>query len=381
MTRALPDGYVRASVKYIDDRNQFILPMPFADPDHPDYVLGLSDYGSMNTPEGVDVQVPTPTGDLTLPLDNGLKTAATWFTVDAALGIGDGWRLQNTIQAMQNDQEWNGLVPTNAFTVDQYVTGDVGEGGLGLPPGTTIDLTYTNHFDDRGDPLPFDTPNGLVAPGGQWYIDKPISAIHDQLQLRRTFGPHTLALGAYFANYTEDNHWYFTDLLTDVRDIPRFLDAVVTVPGGAPTPVTNMASATTCWGMSAGPARPPSSRAWSAVSSSSPGGCGRTWGSEWSTTTTCRPRRTPTSSIWTAIRPTTFDNVQFGNNSFRHFSRSITDWAGSLGLNFGCATTSPCYAAGSRGYKMPALDDFLNAVARSRRTCSRPRRCSPSKGE
>ena len=238
VTRTFPTGYVRASFKYIDDRNQFILPMPFTDPDHPDYVPGLSDYGSMNTPEGIDVQVPTPGGDLTLPLDNGLKTAATWFTVDAALSLANGWRLQNTIQAMQNDQEWNAIVPVNAFTVDQFVTAPPDEGGLGLPAGSTIDLTFTNHFDNLGQHLSFDTPNGLVAPGGQYYIDKPISAIHDQLQLRRTFGPHALALGAYVANYSQDNHWFFSDILTDVRDIPRFLDAVVTPPGGMPTPVT-----------------------------------------------------------------------------------------------------------------------------------------------
>ena len=69
MTRAFQGGYVRASVKHIDDRNQFILPMPFTDPHDPDYVTGLSDYASMNTPEGIGVQVPTPGGDLTFPLD------------------------------------------------------------------------------------------------------------------------------------------------------------------------------------------------------------------------------------------------------------------------------------------------------------------------
>ena len=41
----------------------------------------------MNTPEGLDLRVPTPTGDLTLPLDNGLKTKATWFTADASFDL------------------------------------------------------------------------------------------------------------------------------------------------------------------------------------------------------------------------------------------------------------------------------------------------------
>ena len=58
---------------------------------------------------------------------------------------------------------------------------------------------------------------------------------------------------------------------------------------------------------------------------------------------------------------TTFDNETFGNNTFRHFSKSITDWSASAGLNFRLNDRVGLYATGSRGYKMPALDDFLNA--------------------
>jgi outer membrane receptor protein involved in Fe transport len=363
VTRAFPSGYVRASVKYIDDRNQFILPLPFTDPDDPDYVPGLSDYGSMNTPEGIDVQVPTPGGDLTLPLDNGIKTAATWFTVDAALDLANGWRLQNTIQTMQNDQEWNAIAPLNAFTVDQFVIAPPEEGGLGLPPGTAVELTFTNHFDDLGRPLPFDTPNGLVAPGQQVHIDKPISAIHDQLQLRRAFGPHAVALGAYVANYTQDNHWFFSDILTDVRNIPRFLDAAVTLPGGPPTPVTSNGFRKFLIGIANGTGQ-------TSIFSGVAGG-------EVQLTERLRAdlgiRLEHADYVQSAenLAPfdldedtlTTFDSGLFGNNSFRHFSHGITDWAGSLGLNLRLRRDLAVYAAAARGYKMPSLDEFLNAVA------------------
>jgi outer membrane receptor protein involved in Fe transport len=60
---------------------------------------------------------------------------------------------------------------------------------------------------------------------------------------------------------------------------------------------------------------------------------------------------------------TTFDNEMFGNNSYRHFALEITDWAGSLGLNFAFRKNLALYAAGSRGYKMPALDAFVAAAA------------------
>ena len=164
ITRRLDNGYIRASVKHINDRNQFILPLPLANPEDPDYVPGFSNYGSMNTPEGLDLEVPTPDGTLRLPLDNGLRTDATWFTVDAAIDLDDNWRIQNTAQAMQNDQEWNALLPNNMVTAADYIS------SLALPAGTTAQLFFTNQFDDTGARLPFDTPNGLVALAGEWHV-------------------------------------------------------------------------------------------------------------------------------------------------------------------------------------------------------------------
>jgi hypothetical protein len=105
------------------------------------------------------------TGDLTLPLDNGLKTRATWFTADVGFDLGNSWYLQNTPTA---------------------------QGLLGSPSGTTFQYFFTNHFAATGAPARFDTPNGLVAPGGEWHVEKPISAVQDQLTLRRKFGRHSL---------------------------------------------------------------------------------------------------------------------------------------------------------------------------------------------
>ena len=239
VTRLLDRGYLRFSVKHINDRNLFIVPLPFTNSADPQYVPGFSDYGSMVTPEGLDIRVPTPNGTLTLPLDNGLKTKATWFTADVSLDLSEDWHLQNTAQVMQNDQEWNAIPNGNLFTAADYITAPTGSGGLGFPAGSTGQYFFTNHKDAFGVRLPFDTPNGLVAAQGQWHVEKPISAVQNQLSLRRSFGAHSLNIGGYFANYTQENRWFFTDILNDVRNNPRFLDLVVTpAGGGAPVTVT-----------------------------------------------------------------------------------------------------------------------------------------------
>jgi outer membrane receptor protein involved in Fe transport len=359
LTRRLDNGYLRASVKHINDRNQFILPLPFTNAEDPEYVPGFSNYGAMSTPEGLDLQIPTPDGSLRLPLDNGLRTEATWFTVDAAIDLDENWRIQNTAQAMQNDQEWNALLPFDALPAADYLA------GLGLPAGTTGQFFFTNHFDDTGDPLAFDTPNGLVAPGGEWHVEKPISAIHDQIQLRRQFGPHSFAVGAYLAHYTQENRWFFTDILTDVRDNPRFLDLVVTEPAATPRAAT--------------------SNGFRNFLSNYVNGTGETnvvsgvVGGEIQLTDQLRAdmgvrveynnyvqssENTETVDL-DADPTTTFNNILYGNNTFRHFTHDITDWAGSLGLNYVVNDNLAVFAAGSRGYKMPALDELLNASAQA----------------
>ncbi|MGH7507934.1 MAG: TonB-dependent receptor domain-containing protein [Gemmatimonadales bacterium] len=364
ITRLLDNGSLRFSVKHINDRNQFILPLPFADPDNPDYVSGFSNYGSMNTPEGLDLRVPLPSGDLTLPLDNGLKTDATWFTADVALQLSDEWHLQNTAQVMRNDQEWNALLPFNALPSATYITAPAGEGGLGFPAGSTGQFFFTNHFDALGNPLAYDTPNDLVAPGGEWHVEKPLTAVQNQLSLRRSFGSNALSIGGYFANYTQDNRWFFTDILTDVRDNPRFLDLVVT-PGGG------------------GPAVNVTQNGFRKYLSNYVNGAGHATivsgvvGGEVQLTERLRADLGVRVEYNTFVQSsentaefdmdedpaTTYDNVIFGNNSFRHFTRDITDWSGSLGLNFRLNENVSLYGSGARGYKMPALDEFLNATA------------------
>jgi iron complex outermembrane recepter protein len=364
ITRLLDSGYLRFSVKHIDDRNLFIVPLPFTNSTDPEYVPGFGNYGSMVTPEGVDIRVPTPNGTLTLPLDNGLRTKATWFTADVSLDLSEDWHLQNTAQVMQNDQEWNAIPNGNLFTAADYITAPVGSGGLGFPAGSTGQYFFTNHKDALGNPLPFDTPNGLVARQGEWHVEKPISAVQNQLSLRRSFGAHSLNIGGYFANYTQDNRWFFTDILNDVRDIPRFLDLVVTpAGGGAPVNVTQ--------------------NGFRKFMSHYVNGSGQTTivsglvGAEVQVTERLRAdlgvRVEYSDYVQSAENTsqfdldgdplTTYDDEKFGNNTFRHFNRSITDWSGSLGLNFRANENVSFYAAGARGYKMPALDELLEATA------------------
>ena len=363
VTRLLDNGYLRFSAKIINDRNQFILDLPFEDANNPRFVPGFGDYGSFNTNEALGLSVPTPIGTQQLPLDNGLRTNAQWFTVDAGFDMKNDWHLRNSAQAMHNDQEWNALVPSNAMTVGDFLNGPKGQGGLGLPLGSTIQLTYTNLFDTEGDHVAFDTPNGLVAPGQDIHVSKPLSAFQDQLTLSKVFGKHSVSAGAYFANYTQTNNWYFTQVLTDVGDNTHFLDAVVTAPGGAVTQYTNNGFLNEMSGYTNGTGQ-------TTIFSGVLGGTfqltdklkadlgGRV---EYDNFVQSSEN---TASFDLDNNPNTpYDNETFGNGSFRHFEKGMTDWAALIGLNYALNDNFSLFASGSRGYKMPALDEFLQASA------------------
>src|SRR5205814_8881339 len=117
-----------------------------------------------------------PGGHLVLPLDNGLRTNGYWLTADANFDIGSGWNFQNIAQVMQNKQEWNAIVPFNVQTAASWIT------SLGIVADSTK-LYFTNEFDSSGaNRVRFNTPNGLVAPSGEWHVEKPISAFQNQVR-------------------------------------------------------------------------------------------------------------------------------------------------------------------------------------------------------
>jgi len=364
VTRLLDNGYLRFSAKVINDRNQFILDLPFENPSDPRFVPGFGTYGSMNTNEATGLSVPTPIGTQALPLQNGLRTDASWFTADAGFDLANDFHIRNSAQVMHDNQEWNALVPSNAMSVNDFVTGPKGQAGLGLPVGSTVQLFYTNVFDAAGNKVPFNTANGLVAPGQDIHVAKPISAFQDQLQLRKGWGNNnSISAGAYFANYTQDNHWYFTQVLTDVADNPHLLDAIVTPSGGSPTPYTRNGFLNQMSGYTNG----------SGQTSVFSGVLGGTFqltdklkadlGGRVEHDSYVQSSENTGSFDLDGNPNTLYDNETFGNGSFRHFSKGMTDWAASVGLNYALKDNLSIYGSASRGYKMPALDEFLQAAA------------------
>ncbi len=412
ITREFRNGYVRASLKVINDRNQFILDLPYMYPDSSNLtnyqrVPGFSATGSMNTNEGNGISVPTPDGQLGLPLQNGLLTHAYWLTADAAFDLSNGWNIQNAAQLMQDRQEWNAIVPFDvqdtSVAVASWLTqywGSYYQGvlqgsgripstadslSISVQPGYRYSLSYPNVLGPNGAPMAYSAANGLLSPGGEWHVSKPIGAFQDQLTLRKSLpNDNSVSLGLYFANYNQTNNWYFTDIFTDVADNPHFVDLNITnanvvfhyvnagVRDSVVVPLANFAA--TRNGFRRFVSNYVNGVGQTTVFSGVLGGSyhltdrlradlGGRYESDAYVQTSQNTAVTPVGGD-TANSPNLYDQVVWGaGSSYRHFSRTITDWAVSVGLNYEVTPQTSVYALGSRAYKMPALDEFLNASA------------------
>ncbi|HEV2751237.1 MAG TPA: TonB-dependent receptor [Gemmatimonadales bacterium] len=404
LTRNFNNGYFRTSLKIIDDRNQFILDLPFNGGNSPQYVPGFSNYGSMNTNEGNNISVPTPDGQMNLPLDNGLQTKAYWLTAAAGFNLAHGWNIENSAQLMSDHQEWNALVPGDVMPADtavrKYLTqywGNYYQGvlqgrgtipanaqgiAIHVQPGYTYGLTYPNVTDVSGNPTAFNNSNGLLAPGQDIHVVKPISAFQDQLTFKKALeGGHNVSLGIYFANYQQNNQWRFTDILTDVQDNPHFVDMKInnanvvytyTVGGVPESTVVNLANfGATKNGFRRFQSGPfVNAEGQTTVFSTVLGGSFRL---------SDRLRadlgvryenddyvETSQNSNTVAVNGDSLNSLNLVNqdvwgapSSFRHFRKNIGDWAASAGLNYSLTDQTSLYALGSRAYKMPALDEFI----------------------
>ncbi len=364
VTRLLENGYVRFYIKYINDRNQFILPLPFQNPDDPSYVPGFSKNGAMSTNEGNHVKVPLPTGEqLELPLDDGIRTRGFWLTAETSFHLGGGWELLNIARVMSADHAWNAIVPFDVLFADDWARGvlqDLISRGI-VPPNATYQLLFTNVRDAAGNRVPFNTPNGLISPGGEWHVEKPISDFSNLFRIHKAFANHSLTFGLYFAYYTQKNLWYFTEILTDVRDNPHFVDMVVTWPGGQ-LDVTkngfrrflslyvNGNGHTTLLAGFAGDEIRIGDRLRIDL------------GFRVEHANYVQVVENPTTVDLDGNPNTLYNNVAWGDMTFRQFEFGITDWAASAGINY---TIVPgelaIYAQATRGYWMPALDEFLFA--------------------
>lgn len=363
-------GHARVSLKYLNDRNTFFLPVPFKGQFDAaghltgnDFVAGFPVDGTLTSHEGVGAQVPLPQGGtLTLPLDDGQRQEGTSATAELRLYFAEGrWEIQNTTRALQMDHSWNAMLPFELMDKDAWAQKVLGA-------ATPYRITCTNLsgapvLGSAGCP----TENNLVALGGQWLVKKPMTNVSNQLKLTKwaEIGSteHTIIGGLYFGHYTADNTWYFNDTVTDVRSRPHFLDLQELDGSG------NVVRDVTQHGFRSYLSNYVNGRANATVLAAFAGDeikinenlrvdlAGRIERDFY------RQNVELTRQVDLGDPTTSADNsVSTGTGAFRRVNVGFTDWALSAGGNYSLTESMSLYARASRGYKMPLLDQYLFAT-------------------
>jgi iron complex outermembrane receptor protein len=384
VTRLMDNGFVKFSAKYIDDRNLFLLPSPHQNLADPTFVPGFSETGSYTTPEGVDLSVPLPRGnDLTFPLDNGIHTKGGWLTGEFNINLGNDWNFEDIVQKMSVDHQWNALPAGGPVFANEYAQGILN--GLitngTVPAGSAFQLLFTNHFDGKGNKLPYDTPNGLLEAGNEFRVDKPISSFANQFTIRKLFGNHQIAFGNYFAYYTQGNQWRFANVLTDIRDNPRFVDLVILRPDGTTFDVTKNGFRNFLGTYKNANGNNTLVAIFGSDEVKLSDLLRLDVGFRYEHQNYFQTAENVSTFDLDGNPQTTYNNEQFGNNTFRHFEFNIADVAYSAGLNYQLQPDHlAVYGSYTHGFWMPALDEFIDITTQQSIDLFEPRKTNTVEG-
>jgi outer membrane receptor protein involved in Fe transport len=366
VTRLFDAGYVTVYGKYINDKNIFYLPLPLQpgklDGDvvklESDFVSGFPSDGTMTSRSATFLKIPLPSnnGELTLPLQDGIAQTGGTLMVDVAIALDNGWNLRNTGRAMNLDHQWNALLPFEIVDADSYVAGQLAATG-----GANAALAYAD------DGSTFGTPNNLLSLGGLWHVEKPVTNFSNQLLLSKEYESaggliNSITIGGYFGHYTADNRWFFNDVLTEVADQPRLVDLTITDAAGGIVSATqngfraylpfyvNAFGNATLFSIFAGDEIQVTERLRLDIGA-------RYEHDEY------EQNVENTAKFDLGDTLTTADDAElFGTRSYQRVDVTFDEWAASIGINYALNGQTSLYARGSRGYKMPLLDQFLFAT-------------------
>ena len=299
------------------------------------------------------IPLPQGNGEFSLPLEDGIAQVGGTFIADFGFTFPNEWSIQNTLRVMNLSHENNAMPPGQPTPVNDFVQGFLDD----APPGATAELTLVS------DGSTFSAPNNLVQNALLWHVERPVSNFSNQFLLKKTAvagqTTHNLTLGTYFGFYTADNLWMFNNVLTDVRNAPRFLNLRIRDASGAVIQEVTENGFTSYLGLYVN-------------------GTGNATlisvfaGDEIQLTDRLRidiggrferdeyEQNIENTEPFDLGGPSDADDaVNWGNRTFTRRQADYNEWAASVGVNYLVTDQISVYARGSRGYKMPLLDQFI----------------------
>ena len=205
LTRDFDAGSVLFYARYLNDKNQFITPIPLIQQGTDDFSKfpgfdPLKD--TYNSKALQHVFLPSyPGGGKNVDLADGRGADFKFFGINFDAEFGDGWTLVDRLLVDDGDADTNALFSgTNPAALnDKLYNLSTDLGGLALPQGSA-----TANFVGGGALAPTQS----VIDQGWWHIHKELFMVNNDLRLSKLlFEGNTLTAGLYVAYYTMDDKW------------------------------------------------------------------------------------------------------------------------------------------------------------------------------
>lgn len=202
----LDNGTMMVFARYLNDRNQFITPIPLIQhgADQFSAYPGFDPLTSTYNSEALrHVFLPTyPGGGANADLGNG-RGSDVWFTgANLDLQLQNGWSLSDRLILTGGDMDTNALFSgTNPATLtDELFNLPTSQGGYQLPAGAVVTANYVG-----GGAV---DPAQSVIHQGWWFIHKHLFNVNNDVRLNmKLFEGNTLSVGFYVAHFTSDDKW------------------------------------------------------------------------------------------------------------------------------------------------------------------------------
>ncbi len=205
LKRESDSGELILYARYLDDKNQFITPIPVIQRGRDNFSAypgfdPLTDTYYSNAIRRVRLD-GYPNGGTNADLANGRGAEMLFVGANFNHDFDNGWSIEDRFIANAGDVDTNALFSGSnpALLFDKLYTIPTDLGGLALPAGSA-----TASFVGGGI-VPDDQD---VISQGWWFIHKELENINNDFRLsKEIFDGNTLTLGLYLAYYTMDDEW------------------------------------------------------------------------------------------------------------------------------------------------------------------------------
>jgi iron complex outermembrane recepter protein len=189
----LGNGSVLIFARYLNDRGQWLLPIPVVQNGNK-----ISQYGNIDpgtgTLAGPETRLSVLQDGQSVDLADGRGAKLINLGMNFDYDVGESLNLRFRSSYLKGDADTTGMVPASSATT---------AGGYAASLGSTIgSLTFVN----GGTPVPNATSQNVIQ-SGIWSVRKQIEDFTGDLGLEWSAGSNTLTVGAYFSDFSSDDQW------------------------------------------------------------------------------------------------------------------------------------------------------------------------------